>query len=70
MAAAITAELAARAGFLDAQRPLAPNIADLQASQVQAIVGVIRSVGTLTVGEATVVSEAVHRGIWSAAEKI
>jgi hypothetical protein len=37
---------------------------------VQAIVGVIRSAGQLTVDEATVVSEAVHLGIWSAAEKV
>jgi hypothetical protein len=70
MAAAIGAELVARARFLDAQRPFAPNITDLQASQVQAIVGVIRSAGQLTVDEATVVSEAVQLGIWSAAEKV
>ena len=69
MAVRITEELGARARFLDAQRAFAPNIADLQASQVRAIVGVIRAAGQ-PVDEAAIVSEAVHPGMWSAAEKV
>ena len=69
VAAAIAVGLVARARFLEARRPFAPGIADIQAGQARAIVGVIRSVGQLTVNEATVGSEAVHLGMWSAAEK-